>query len=84
MNLEVTMVASATPVNKQYSYDHKDDRALYFDKAYVERRLEVFRNAFENLKKEANGHAGPAVIETFGDVPFSPETKAEALTLNEK
>lgn len=84
MGLEVTMVASGTPVNKQYSYDHKDDRALYFDKAYVERRLEVYRTAFENLKKQANGHAGPAVIETFGDVPFSPETKEEALTLNEK
>ena len=84
MNLEVTMVASGTPVNKQYSYDHKDDRALFFDKAYVERRLEVYRSAFENLKKEANGHAGPAVIETFGEVPFSPETKAEALTLSDK
>lgn len=84
MGLEVTMAASGTPVNKQYSYDHKDDRALYFDKAYVERRLEVCRTAFENLKKEANGHAGPAVIETFGEVPFSPETKETALTLNDK
>ena len=84
MGLEVTMVASSTPVNKQYSYDHKDDRALYFDKAYVERRLEVYRSAFEKLKTEANGHAGPAVIETFGEVPFSPETKETALTLSEK
>ena len=84
MGLEVTMLASSTPVNKQYSYDHKDDKALYFDKAYVERRLEVYRNAFENLKKEANGHAGPAVIETFGEVPFSPVAKEAALTLSEK
>ncbi len=84
MGLEVTMCASTTPVNKQYSYDHKDDKALYYDKAYVERRLEVIRTTFENLKKEANGHAGPAVIETFGDIPFSPETKEAALSLNEK
>lgn len=84
MGLEVTMRATGTPANKQYSYDHKDDKALYFDKAYVERRLEVMKTTFENLKKEANGHAGPAVIETFGDVPFSPEAKEEALKLNEK
>lgn len=84
MGLEVTMRTSGTPVNKQYSYDHKDDKALYYDKAYVERRLEVIRTTFENLKKEANGHAGPAVIETFGDIPFSPETKEAALSLNEK
>ena len=84
MGLEVTMRAISTPANKQYSYDHKDDRALYFDKAYVERRLEVMKTTFEDLKKEANGHAGPAVIETFGDVPFSPETKEEALKLSEK
>lgn len=84
MGLEVTMLASGTSVNKQYSYDHKDDRALYFDKAYVERRLEVLRTAYENLKKEANGFAGPAVIETFGEEPFSPVTKPQALTLDEK
>ena len=84
MDLEVTMLSSGTPVNKQYSYDHKDDRALYFDKAYVERRLEVLRTAYENLKKEANGFAGPAVIETFGEEPFSPVTKPQALTLDEK
>lgn len=84
LGLEVTMRAVSTPANKQYSYDHKDDRALYFDKAYVERRLEVMKTTFEELKKEANGHAGPAVIETFGDVPFSPDTKEEALKLDEK
>jgi len=84
LGLEVTMRSVSTPANKQYSYDHKDDRALYFDKAYVERRLEVMKTTFEELKKEANGHAGPAVIETFGDVPFSPEAKEEALKLDEK
>ena len=84
MGLDVTMRIMSTPANKQYSYDHKDDRALYMDKAYVERRLEVMKTTFEEYKKEANGHAGPAVIETFGEVPFSPETKEENLKLNEK
>ncbi len=84
MNLKVTMLATGTPVNKQYTYDHKEDKALYYDKAYVERTLEVMKTVFESMKKEANGHAGPAVIETFGDVPFSPETRKEALKLSEK
>lgn len=84
MGLNVTMRAVSTSANKQYSYDHKDDKALYFDKSYVERRLEVMKTTFEDLKKEANGHAGPAVIETFGDVPFSPEAKEEVLKLSEK
>ncbi len=84
LGLEVTMYATTTPANKQYIYDHKDDRALYYDKAYVERRLEVMKTTFEDLKAEANGHAGPAVIETFGDVPFAPVAKDEALKLDEK
>lgn len=84
MNLKVTMRAYGTSANKQYDYDHKEDKALYYDKAYVERRLEVMKTSFEELKKEANGHAGPAAIEVFGEVPFSPETKEQALRLNEK
>lgn len=84
MNLKVTMRAYGTSANKQYDYDHKEDKALYYDKAYVERRLEVMKTSFEELKKEANGQAGPAVIEVFGEIPFSPETKEQALRLNEK
>ena len=84
MGLKVTMRAELIPVNRQYDYDHREDKALYFDKAYVERRLEVMKTAFEEWKKEANGHAGPAVIETFGEAPFSPESKKEAFRLSEK
>lgn len=84
LNLKVTMRASSTAANKQYDYDHKEDKALYYDKAYVERRLEVMKTSFEEMKKMANGQAGPAVIEVFGETPFSPETKKEVLKLNEK
>jgi aminopeptidase len=84
LNLKVTMRASSTAANKQYDYDHKEDKALYYDKAYVERRLEVMKTSFEEMKKKANGQAGPAVIEVFGETPFSPETKKEVLKLNEK
>lgn len=63
-------------VNKQYEYDHKDDKAYYLDKGLVERRLEVLRTSFEKLKELAYVHAGPAVIEVFGEKPFEPKNKA--------
>ena len=84
MGLEVTMLASGTAANKQYDYDHREDRAYYLDKAYVERGLETWKNAFEEEKVHANGMAGPAVIEVFGEEPFSPETKKEAFRYGEK
>ena len=78
-----TWVAGAS-ANKQYDYDHREDRAYYLDKAYVERGLETWKNAFEEEKVHANGMAGPAVIEVFGEEPFSPETKKEAFRYSEK
>ena len=84
LDLKVTMRACSSAANKQYDYDHKEDKALYYDKAYVERRLEVMKTSFEEMKKLANGQAGPAVIEVFGEIPFSPETKKEVLKLDEK
>lgn len=70
--------------NKQYEYDHKDDQGLFFDKQYMERRLEVMKTTFEQEKELAAGHAGPACIEMFGETPFAPEHKKEAVRLNEK
>lgn len=71
-------------VNKQYEYDHKDDRAYYLDKAFVERRLEALRTSFEKKKKEAAVHAGPAVIEIFGEKPFEPKNKDENVRYDER
>ncbi len=65
-------------VNKQFEFDHRADRSFYLDKAYVERRLEAMKAAFEKYKKQANRHAGPAVTEIFGEVPFEPVIKPEA------
>ena len=71
-------------VNRQYYYDHKDDRALYFDKNYITRELESLQNAFEQYKKQAKGYAGPAVIESFGEKDFDPAIKKEALHLSDE
>ena len=70
--------------NKQYDYDHRDDQALFLDKKFVERKLDVMKNAYEQYKEWAAGFAGPAVMEVFGEEPFSPVQKPEAIQLSEK
>ena len=70
--------------NKQYDFDHKEDEALFFDGNFVTRKLECLEKAFEEYKTLANEHAGPAVIESFGEAPYQNIVKDEALTLSEK
>ncbi len=70
--------------NKQYEYDHRDDQALFLDKKFVERKLEVMQTTYEHCKDLASVFAGPACIEMFGEEPFVPEVKEEVLTLSEK
>lgn len=67
--------------NRQYDFDHKDDKGLFFDKNYVNRKLEVLRTAFAGYQEEARGHAGPAVVETFGETLFEPVNKPERVRL---
>ena len=70
--------------NKQYEYDHKDDQALILDRQFMERKLEVVRTTYEQYKDLARRHAGPACMETFGEEPFTPVSKSEAVKLNDK
>ncbi|MBM6750918.1 aminopeptidase [Mediterraneibacter glycyrrhizinilyticus] len=64
--------------NWQYEYDHRQDQALFMDKRYIERRLEVMKTVYEKNRELAAQFAGPAVMETFGEKPFSPAAKPEA------
>ena len=50
----------------QYDYDHRNDQALFLDKRFIERKLEVMRTTYERNKELARAMAGPAVMETFG------------------
>ena len=74
----------STSFNKQFDFDHKDDRGYYFDKHYVNRRLEIMKEAFENNKEQAQLFGGPAVIESFGEPQFMPASKPEAYTYDDK
>ena len=70
--------------NKQFDYDHRDDQALFMDKNYVERKLDVMKYTFETNKELAALMAGPAVMEIFGEKPFAPESKEEAPSLSDE
>lgn len=70
--------------SKQYEFDHREDMALYLDKKLNERRLSVLHSAYEEYKDLAAVHAGPAVMEIFGEHPFMPESCPAALHLDAK
>jgi leucyl aminopeptidase (aminopeptidase T) len=74
----------STSPNRQYEFDHREDHALFVDKALRQRGLEVTRTAFEARKDLARGYAGPAVVETFGEKDFDPVFKPEAAKLTEE
>ena len=84
LGLKAVLAPYTTSVNKQMDYDFKECSALWMDKSFVERTLECFRNAFEKKKELAPCYGGPAVIEVFGEEPFSPESKKENPTYDKK
>ena len=69
--------------NAQYDYDHRQDSALFMDSDFVQRKLRAMQTSYEEYKELAAVHGGPACIETFGEAPFSPESKEEVCTLSE-
>lgn len=70
--------------NRQYDYDHKDDAAIYLDADFVTRKLEVLEAAYKERTVLANGHAGPAVMEVFGEKPFTPVVKEHTIKHTDK
>lgn len=75
---------TGTPVNRQFEYDHRMDDAVFLDADFAERKLTVLRRAYESMEELGRVYAGPAVIEGFGETPFQPIAKKEALKYSEK
>ena len=73
-----------TTVNRQYSYDHRQDHALVFDKVYVNRFIEDMAAVYEENKELLSKYIGPAVVETFGEPDFEPVNKKEAVQLDKR
>ena len=70
--------------NRQFDYDHRFDCALFWDKAFTDRKLAELRMSYASLPAETAGYAGPAVIETFGEAEFAPAECPAAFSLNPK
>ena len=84
IGLKATLCPFSISLNKQYEYDHREDRGLWLDKPFIERRLEVERSVWERLRAIAPGYGGPAVIDIFGTEPFAPEQKAANVKFTER
>lgn len=69
--------------NPQFDYDHRQDCALFLDSDFVGRKLRAMQNSYEKYKELSRVHAGPAVIETFGEKSFDPLNKAGAMVLSD-
>ncbi len=70
--------------NRQFSYDHREDEALFLDKKLLNRNLEGIKTVYEQQKDLALGFAGPAWVEVFGEEPFLPIVKSEVCSLTKK
>ncbi|MCD7708577.1 MAG: aminopeptidase [Clostridiales bacterium] len=77
LGMDVVLLPNSVSLDRQYSYDHREDAALWMDRAYVNRVIEVNKCIWDLNKNIAPRYGGPAVIETFGLDPFSPEQKPE-------
>lgn len=69
--------------NPQFDYDHRGDAALFLDEDFVQRRLRATQRAYDKYRDWADVHAGPAVMEIFGETPFTPKSQPEAFVLSE-
>lgn len=70
--------------NPQFDYDHRSDAGIFLDEDFVGRKLRAMQKAYEKNKQLAAEHGGPAVVETFGDVPFVPVSCEAAVTMTDK
>ena len=76
--------AYSTAVNPQLDFDHKNDSALFMDRKFAERTLEVNETALQERKEAAAVFGGPAVIEVFGLPDFEPVKKQECYSYTDR
>lgn len=74
----------STDCNAQCTYDHLNDYAFYFDKKLKERQAEVYEKTVGQINLAMAEHAGPILIESFGEKLFSPVNKIENFKFNAK
>ena len=73
----------STNANRQFSFDHKFDNALFINQEWSDITLDGLKNGIDETKNLHKTLSGVAVIMNFGEKPFSPENKPELLKLSE-
>ena len=71
-------------INKQYSYDHRFDNAIYVDDRYINNTKEMYKKAAQNSIEVLGRFCGSIYFERFGESPFNPEEKSECLKLSKE
>ncbi|HQP70888.1 MAG TPA: aminopeptidase, partial [Clostridiales bacterium] len=71
---------SSTPVNQQVSHDLKFFNAVYFDKDFADKKLELTDKIYKTIKEDTSAFSGVILVESFGEKPFSPENKKTAMS----
>ncbi len=67
----------------QYEVDHRFDKGLFFNKKYVERKLDVIKNVYEQDREMTSAFAGCVLI-SMEEKKTDMKAQEEAICLNEK
>lgn len=70
-------------MNPQYELDHMMDQGLFLNKKFVERKLDVMKNVYEQHMNLTSRFAGCVSI-GIEEEHSAPQVKEEAIKLNEK
>lgn len=70
-------------INLAYEADHRYDQAIFLNKKWIERKLDVMKNAYEQDIEAAAQFAGCVLVENTEE-PVVAEPGLEAIKLNDK
>jgi aminopeptidase len=75
---------STTPVNKQVMHDLKFANAAYFDGEHADKRIDLIAKTYKKIEEDLDAYSGIILVESFGEKPFSPETKKTAWSYSDE
>ncbi len=73
-----------TPVNRQYSYDHRNQAAYWVDAELLKLAEGCHADACAQNQQLLERYSGTIVLDVFGEPPFSPEVKPECPLFNDE
>jgi leucyl aminopeptidase (aminopeptidase T) len=77
----ISVINSKSP-NQQFAYDHRFDSALVIDEEFVKHSLTESERAISDYEKYISQCSGSIYYDSFGEDPFAPENKKEAMKLS--